>query len=92
MQPSYHIQVVTPQGTAYNAEVVHSLVPAEDGFVGVLAHHAPYVTSSPGGRFEVREKDGQEKKFKVGLGFFEIAKNQATFLTQSFSVEAPAPH
>ena len=85
MQPSYHIQVVTPQGIAYDGEAVHTLIPAEDGFVGVLANHAPYVTSSPGGRFEIREKDGQEKKFRVGPGFFEVAKNQATFLTLSLA-------
>ena len=81
---SYHLKVITPQGITYQQEVLHSLVPAEDGFVGVLANHAPYVTSSPGGRLEVREKEGPEKKFKVGLGFFEVAHNQATFLTQSF--------
>lgn len=85
MPPYYKLQVITPQGTAYTGAAIHSFVPAEDGFVGILANHAPYVTSSPGGRLEVREKDGREKKFKVGLGFFEVVKNQATFLTQSFS-------
>ena len=85
MQTSYQLEVITPQGSAYNGEVVHSLIPAENGFVGVLANHAPYVTSSPGGRFEVREKTGAEKKFTVGEGFFEMAHNHATFLTRSFS-------
>ena len=84
MLPFYRLQIITPHGTAYQGEVIHSLIPAEDGFVGVLANHAPYVTSSPGGRFEVKEKDGQEKKFDVGSGFFEVAKNQATFLVESF--------
>ena len=83
MQPSYDLTVLTPQGAALNVRVVHTQVPAEDGFVGVLANHAPYVTSSPGGRFEIREPDGTEKKFKVGPGFFEVAHNKAAFLTQS---------
>ncbi len=84
MSAFYQLQIITPQGVAYTGEVVHSLVPAEDGFVGVLANHAPYITSSSGGRFEVRERSGEEKKFKVGTGFFEVAKNSASFLTQSF--------
>ncbi len=88
--PSYHLEVITPQGVAYQGEVTHTLIPAEDGFVGVLANHAPYVTSSSGGKLEVRETDGIEKKFRVGAGFFEVAKNQATFLTQSFSVDDSA--
>ena len=81
----YKLEVITPQGVAYSGEVIHTLLPAENGFVGVLANHAPFVTSSSGGRLEVREKDGAEKKFKVGLGFFEVAHNKATFLVQSFS-------
>ena len=84
MPPFYRLQVITPQGIAYTGDVIHSLVPAEDGFVGVLANHTPYVTSSPGGRFEIRERTGEEKKFKVGAGFFEAAANHASFLTESF--------
>ena len=86
-QPFYELQILTPQGAAFSAKVVHTLVPGEDGFVGVLANHAPYVTSSPGGRFEIREPDGTEKKFKAGPGFFEVAHNKAAFLTQSFSAD-----
>jgi len=52
--------------------------------IGVLANHAPYVTSSAGGRFEIEKRDGAEMKFEVGAGFFEVARNKATFLTQSF--------
>lgn len=90
MEPFYRLEVITPQGIAYKGDVVHAFIPAENGFVGVLANHAPYVTSSSGGRFEVREKEGETKKFRVGTGFFEVAKNQASFLTQSFQAfEAP---
>jgi F-type H+-transporting ATPase subunit epsilon len=82
---SYKLEVITPQGVAYSGEVQHTFLPAEDGFVGVLQNHAPYVTSSPGGRLEIREASGTEKKFHVGVGFFEVAHNKATFLTQSLS-------
>jgi len=84
MPAHYEVKVITPQGVGYTGEVVHSLIPAEDGFVGILANHAPYVTSSPGGLLEVREKDGETKQFRIGMGFFEVVHNQATFLTQSF--------
>lgn len=81
----YHLDVITPQGVAYSGDVLHTLLPGENGFIGVLANHAHYVTSSSGGRLEVREKDGTEKKFKVGAGFFEVARNKAVLLTQSFA-------
>lgn len=84
MVPSYQLKIITPQGTAYQGEVRHARIPAEDGFVGVLAHHAPYVTSSSGGLFEVDEIDGKKKLFRVGQGFFSVAQNNAAFLTDSF--------
>lgn len=85
--PSYNLKVITPQGIGYQGEVSHTLLPAEDGLVGVLANHAPYVTSSAGGKLTVREQNGEEKVFRVGLGFFEVAHNQATFLTQSIDAK-----
>ena len=87
MLPHYRLQIITPQGIAYLGDVVHTLIPAQDGFVGVLANHASYVTSSSGGLIEVREKNLAEKKFRIGPGFFSISKNQASFLTQSFESE-----
>ena len=85
--PYYQLQVVTPQGRAFEGDVVHARVPVPNGSVGVLANHAPYITSSLGGTLEIREKDGQEKKFAVGPGFFEVRRNKAIFLTQSFNTE-----
>lgn len=86
MLPFYRLELITPQGIAYKGDVIHALVPAEDGFVGVLANHASYITSSPGGRFRIREQENPnvEKSFNVGPGFFTIAENQASFLIQSF--------
>jgi len=33
----------------------------------------------------VREVGGNEKTFETGTGFFEVAKNEAVFLTQSLN-------
>ncbi len=85
MAKSYQLKIVTPQGVLYTGEVVHTLVPAEVGYAGVLADHAAYVTSSAGGKLVLSQKDGTMKTFQVGEGFFEVSKNQATFLTQNAS-------
>lgn len=83
MTKSYQLEILTPRGRAFSGEVIHSLVPAEDGFVGVLAHHTSYVTSSPGGRLELRLPSGEMQLFQVGTGFFQFFKNSAAFLAQS---------
>ena len=86
-EKKYALEILTPRGRLFSGEVTHALVPAEDGFVGILANHTTYTTSSPGGNFEVRFPSGKTQLFKVGPGFFHIQKNDAFFLTQS--VEAP---
>lgn len=81
----FKLKVLTPQGGAYEANAIHVRLPNDDGFVGILANHAPYVTSSPGGFLEVQEAGSGVQIFKIGPGFFEIAENKAIFLTQTFS-------
>lgn len=82
---SYQLQIITPQGKAYNGSVEHAEIPGESGFTGVLSHHAPLLLSSAGGRLTLREKNGKTRIFKVGRGFFETRKNQAVFMTESSS-------
>lgn len=81
MSASYSLKIITPQGTAYEGTVFHTFLPTENGFVGVLAHHAPYLVSSKGGKMAVQESLGLEKSFRVGPGFFEVNNDQAVFLT-----------
>ena len=84
-EPVYTLRVVTPVGIAYEGSAAHTIVPVERGFVGILAHHAPYLTSSAGGKLSVREKNGSLKEFTVEHGFFEFNGNRALFLTHSCS-------
>ncbi|MBU3758833.1 MAG: F0F1 ATP synthase subunit epsilon [Candidatus Omnitrophica bacterium] len=88
MAQTYQLQIITPQGIAYEGAVLHAEVPAEKGFVGVMANHAPFITSSAGGRLKLREKNAGQKAFIVGSGFFEVKRNQAVFITQKFSPAA----
>jgi len=85
MAAHYSLKIITPQGTAYEGTVFHTFLPTENGFVGVLANHAPYLVSSKGGKMVVKESVGLEKDFQVGPGFFEVNYNQAVFLTQTCS-------
>ncbi|OGW72381.1 MAG: hypothetical protein A2Y02_00960 [Omnitrophica bacterium GWA2_52_12] len=89
MQPYFRLQITTPQGHEYSGDVVHARIPVPGGSVGILANHAPYITAAAGGVCEVREKDGTEKSFNVGGGFFTVSHNQAVLLTQTFQAAQP---
>ncbi|MBU9888297.1 MAG: F0F1 ATP synthase subunit epsilon [Candidatus Omnitrophica bacterium] len=86
MTPTYSLKIITPQGVAYEGTVEHTLLPTGNGFAGVLAHHAPYLTDSKGGVLKAREVSGVEKVFQVGPGFFEVSHDQALFLTPTCRV------
>ena len=79
MAATYSLKIITPLGAAYEGTVVHTFLPTEEGFVGVLAHHAPYLVSSKGGKMTVKESSGPEKDFQVGPGFFEVNHDQLCF-------------
>lgn len=85
---TYSLEILTPLGRIFSGEVLHVLVPAEDGFVGILANHTTYLTSSAGGRLEVRVSSGEIRKFQVGPGFFQIDHNDACFLAESVKTES----
>lgn len=91
MGPTYQFKIITPQGVAVEAEVSHARVPVDNGSVGVLANHAPYITASAGGNLILDQKTGEKKSFRVGSGFFSVAQNHAAFLTQSFQADPSAP-
>ncbi len=87
MPASYSLKIITPQGAAYEETIYHTFLPTENGFVGVLANHAPYLVSSKGGRMVIQISPGVEKIFQVGPGFFEVHHNEAVFLTQTCTSE-----
>ncbi len=83
MAAVFELKIVTPHGIAFTGQVRHARIPVENGSVGVLAHHAPYVTSSAGGLLELDEPEGKKQTFRVGPGFFTVERNHASFLTES---------
>jgi len=88
MLNTFRLDITTPQGSEYSGELVHARIPQDSGFVGVLANHAPFVTILGAGLCHLREKNGTEVVFKVGEGFFSVAHNTATLLTQSLEKAA----
>jgi len=88
MAEIYQFKIVTPEGIAYEQKVRHILFPREDGLVGILANHAPYLAYSSGGKCVVDQENGDKIVFAVGTGFIEIKNNQAIFLTTSFEESA----
>ncbi len=77
----FNVSIVTPVKTVYNGKVSSMIVPAETGYLGILADHTPLVASLVAGKFTMKESSGSLKVIESKeKGFLEVMKNQVTVL------------
>lgn len=77
-----HLEVVTPTGPIVSDEVDIVTAPGYGGEFGVLANHAPFLSTIKIGTLSFK-KDKQVKHLMVSGGFSEVSNNKITFLVES---------
>ncbi len=77
-----HLEVVTPAGPVVSEDVDIVTAPGVAGEFGVLANHAPFLSTIKTGSL-IYKKDKQEKYLMVSGGFAEVSNNKVTFLVES---------
>ena len=77
-----HLEVVTPTGPVVSDEVDTVTAPGYGGDFGVLANHAPFLSTIKTGTLSFT-KDKQTKYLMVSGGFSEVSNNKITFLVES---------
>lgn len=82
MAESIHLEVVTPSGPVVSDDVDIVSAPGYGGDFGVLANHAPFLSTIKIGSL-VYKKDGKENYLMVSGGFCEVSNNKITFLVES---------
>ncbi len=83
MARSFHLEVVTPDRQLLSDEVVSVVAPGVEGYLGVLANHAPLVTELRVGILRVRYPDDTEEQIAISGGFMEVADNRVLVLADS---------
>lgn len=77
-----HLEVVTPTGPVVSEEVDIVTAPGVGGEFGVLANHAPFLSTIKTGTLSFK-KDRQTRYLMVSGGFSEVSNNKVTFLVES---------
>ena len=77
-----HLEVVTPNGPVVSEEVDIVTAPGVGGEFGVLANHAPFLSTIKTGTLSFK-RDKQTKYLMVSGGFAEVSNNKITFLVES---------
>ena len=77
----FQLNIYSQEKTVYTGEVVSLIAPAQSGYLGVLAHHAPLIANLMPGKITIKDKEGKEKVVELpSSGFLEVIKNAATIL------------
>lgn len=79
----FTFRLVTPQRIVFEGPVVSIQAPGSEGYLGVLAHHAPLITTLKEGRLEMRDPAGKVTAYHVTGGFLEVSNNRASALADS---------
>jgi F-type H+-transporting ATPase subunit epsilon len=74
------VDVITPEGPAYEGEAEIVVVPGTAGQLGIMANHAPLVSSLKPGELHVTDMQGQRHEFATDGGFVEVRKNETLVL------------
>jgi len=77
-----HLEVVTPSGPVIKDDVDIVTAPGYGGEFGVLANHAPFLSTIKTGTLSFK-RDKQTKYLMVSGGFAEVSNNKITFLVES---------
>jgi len=82
MAEKLKLEVVTPKGVVVSKEVDIVTAPGYGGEFGVLANHAPFLSTIKTGVLTYKS-GGQDEVLMVSGGFCEVSNNKLTFLVES---------
>jgi F-type H+-transporting ATPase subunit epsilon len=79
-----HFELVTPDRLVMSDDVYMVVVPGTEGDSGIMAGHAPYMTTLKNGDIAVyRSAGGQPERITVTGGFAEVSDKGLTVLAES---------
>ena len=82
MAQQIRLEVVTPTGAIVNEDVDIVNAPGYGGDFGVLANHAPFLSTVKIGLLTY-EKERKRESLMISGGFCEVSNNKITFLVES---------
>ncbi len=82
-ESTYKLDVITPEKIVYSNDVTSIVAHGTSGYLGVLAHHTPLVTSLEPGPLKITEAGEKEVTFSLDGGFMEVRGNKVVVLADA---------
>ena len=81
---AFHLQIVTPDGPAYDGPAEKVLVRTTHGDVCILAKHIPYLTALGMGECRVTGSNGETRRAACMGGMLSVMDNEVTLIATTF--------
>ena len=81
---TFHLEIVTPDGTAFDGVAESLLVRTDMGDVEILAGHADFVSALAIGRTRIRYDDGSERFASSSGGFITVTRDGVKLVATTF--------
>lgn len=78
-----HLSLVTPASIKFDGDVEIVIAPGAAGDLGVLANHAPLLTSLRAGVVKADAVEAGRIEFAVDGGFMQVVKDRVIVLTET---------
>lgn len=83
MAKKFRTEIVTPEKIVFSEEIESLVIPAERGYLGVLAGHAPLLATLQPGEITIQGTPKGDLHFATSGGFMEVTPGKAVLLTES---------
>ena len=85
-EKAFNLEILTPKKRFFSGSVSSLVAPGALGYLGVLANHAPLVTTLMPGKVVYRGPSGSATTLQsAGAGLLEVNHNKVTLLLDALS-------
>ena len=81
-----HVTVIAPESAVFEGAADSVIAPAFDGEVGILPHHAPFMTLLGEGRLTVKHAETSHA-FHVRGGFLQVVRDRIRVVAEHARAE-----
>ncbi|MFA6620207.1 MAG: F0F1 ATP synthase subunit epsilon [Bacilli bacterium] len=80
---AYSLTILSPQGLAFEGEVLEAYFPSLQGPLGILPGHTPYIAAlAENGVIRLKESNGNERYFAIHHGALEVRSDKTIALVE----------
>lgn len=83
-EKTFTVEITAPDRNVFTStEVVSIIIPSTEGFMGILANHAPIIAGVTLGTVTIRSSDNSTLKIAISGGFTEVMDNKVLILAET---------